>query len=175
MDYILVQMQLLMNSRQGSKAVPNMEVNKMGLDVNTNTAAYQDIKTPQYNSYGNSSGVQTESQTAQSVQAAQAAQAAQAIQAQVVIEPDSKGESKDSSSQNSAAQQIESAIRNANHRAKFGHTNAQFTYHEKTKRISIKIIDRETNEVIKEIPPEETLEMISKMWELAGLLVDEKR
>jgi flagellar protein FlaG len=36
-------------------------------------------------------------------------------------------------------------------------------------------MDRETEEVIREIPPEKTLEMIQKMWELAGFLIDEKR
>lgn len=71
--------------------------------------------------------------------------------------------------------EIKSAITSANRRAHFGHTNAEFSYHEPTKRISVKIIDKETNEVIREIPPEETLEMISKMWELAGIMVDEKR
>ena len=40
---------------------------------------------------------------------------------------------------------------------------------------TIKIIDKETREVIKEFPPEKTLDMIAKVWELAGLLVDEKR
>lgn len=71
--------------------------------------------------------------------------------------------------------EIQSAITSANRRAHFGHTNAQFSYHEETKSISVKIVDRDTNEVIKEIPSEETLEMISKMWELAGIMVDEKR
>ena len=32
-----------------------------------------------------------------------------------------------------------------------------------------------TKEVIKEIPPEKTLDMIAKAWELAGILIDEKR
>ena len=35
--------------------------------------------------------------------------------------------------------------------------------------------EKETKEVIKELPPEKTLDMIAKAWELAGLLVDEKR
>jgi flagellar protein FlaG len=39
----------------------------------------------------------------------------------------------------------------------------------------IKIIDKDTKEVIKELPPEETLDMIAKVWELAGIFVDEKR
>lgn len=54
-------------------------------------------------------------------------------------------------------------------------TTAQFSYHEKTNRIMIKIMDSETNEVIKEIPPEKTLDMIAQILELAGILVDDKR
>ena len=72
-------------------------------------------------------------------------------------------------------EEIKSAIKEANKRAVFGHASAEFSYHEATKRISVKIVDQDTNEVIREIPPEKTLDMISKMWELAGLVVDEKR
>ena len=77
--------------------------------------------------------------------------------------------------QQPSQEEIQNAITSANKRAHFGHTNAQFSYHENTHSISVKIMDAETNEVIKEIPSEETLEMISKMWELAGIMVDEKR
>ena len=72
-------------------------------------------------------------------------------------------------------EEIKSAIKEANKRAIFGHASAQFSYHEATKRISVKIVDNDTKEIIREIPPEKTLDMISKMWELAGLVVDEKR
>ena len=54
-------------------------------------------------------------------------------------------------------------------------TSAEFGYHEKTNRVTIKIVDKETKEVIKELPPEKTLEMIAKAWELAGILVDERK
>ena len=43
-----------------------------------------------------------------------------------------------------------------------------------TNRITIKIVDKETKDIIKELPPEKTLEMIAKAWELAGIMVDEK-
>lgn len=52
---------------------------------------------------------------------------------------------------------------------------AEFGYNEPTNRVTIKIKDKETDEVIKEIPSEKALEMLAKAWELAGLLVDEKR
>lgn len=54
-------------------------------------------------------------------------------------------------------------------------TIAEFGYNEPTNRITIKIKDKETDEVIKEIPSEKALEMLAKVWELAGLLVDERR
>jgi len=52
---------------------------------------------------------------------------------------------------------------------------AVFGIHEKTNRVTIKMIDRNTKKVIKEFPPEETLDMIAKVWEIAGIMVDEKR
>lgn len=55
------------------------------------------------------------------------------------------------------------------------HSSAVFGIHEATNRVTIKIVDRDTKEVIKELPPEKTLDMIAKVWELAGILVDEKR
>jgi flagellar protein FlaG len=58
---------------------------------------------------------------------------------------------------------------------KFHRTRCEFSYHEETKRVSIKVFDKDTEEVIREIPPEEALEMVEKMWELAGLLIDERR
>lgn len=54
-------------------------------------------------------------------------------------------------------------------------SEVMFGIHEATKRITIKVVDKETKEVIRELPPEKTLDMIAKVWELAGILVDEKR
>lgn len=72
-------------------------------------------------------------------------------------------------------QQIKQAIDRANHKMKAHRTRCEFSYDEETKRVSITVYDKDTEEVIKEIPPEETLEMVQKMWELAGILIDEKR
>ena len=54
-------------------------------------------------------------------------------------------------------------------------TIAEFGYNEPTNRITIKIKDKDTDEVIKEIPSEKALEMLAKAWELAGIIVDERR
>lgn len=52
---------------------------------------------------------------------------------------------------------------------------AEFGIHEQTNRITIKMVDKKTKEVIKELPPEKMLDMIARVWEYAGLIVDEKR
>ncbi len=57
---------------------------------------------------------------------------------------------------------------------KMSNSEAIFGIHEDTNRVTIKIVDKETKEVIKEYPPEKTLDMIAKVWEMAGILVDEK-
>lgn len=54
-------------------------------------------------------------------------------------------------------------------------SEALYGIHEGTNRVTIKIVNKETKEVIKELPPEETLDMIAKIWEIAGLMVDERR
>lgn len=58
---------------------------------------------------------------------------------------------------------------------KMNNSEAVYGIHEATNRVTIKIVDKETKEVIKEFPPEQTLDMIAKVWELAGIMVDEKR
>ncbi len=77
--------------------------------------------------------------------------------------------------QSASEKQIKDAISRANNTMKNHRTRCEFSYHEETNRVSIKVMDKETEEVIREIPPEETLEMIERMWELAGILIDERR
>lgn len=73
------------------------------------------------------------------------------------------------------SRKVKDAIDKVSDKMHMAKTKCEFSYHEQTKRVSIKVIDEDTDEIIREIPPEETLEMLTKMWELAGILVDEKR
>ena len=70
-------------------------------------------------------------------------------------------------------EKIKKAVEEINKRGK--NTEAIFGIHEKTNRVTIKIVDKESKDVIKEFPPEKTLDMIAKVWEMAGLMVDEKK
>lgn len=71
-------------------------------------------------------------------------------------------------------EQIKKAVEMLN-KNMMSHSEAVFGIHEATNRVTIKIIDKDTKKVIKELPPEKTLDMIAKVWEMAGILVDEKR
>ena len=75
--------------------------------------------------------------------------------------------------QQATNEQIRKAVEQLN--KKIGNSEAIFGIHEATNRVTIKIVDKDTKEVIKELPPEKTLDMIAKVWDMAGILVDEKR
>ncbi|MGO4275414.1 flagellar protein FlaG [Paenibacillus sp. TAF58] len=72
-------------------------------------------------------------------------------------------------------QQIIKAIERANKELQGRTTSFEFSIHEKTKQIMVKVLDKDTGEVIREIPPEKTLDMVAKLWEMAGIMVDERR
>lgn len=69
-------------------------------------------------------------------------------------------------------EKIKKAIEKMN--SQLPNSEAKFGIHEATNRVMIKLVDKDTQEVIKEIPPEKTLDMIAKCMEMAGVLVDEK-
>ncbi|MDE7257692.1 MAG: flagellar protein FlaG [Lachnospiraceae bacterium] len=71
-------------------------------------------------------------------------------------------------------EQLKKMIAEMNKKINKSNEEAVFGVHEGTNRIMIKIQDKDTKEVIKEFPPEKTLDMIAKLWEMAGILVDER-
>lgn len=77
--------------------------------------------------------------------------------------------------QQQQSEQLKKAIAEMNKKINNSNEEAVFGVHEDTNRIMIKIMDKDTKEVIKEFPPEKTLDMIARIWEMAGILVDEKR
>ena len=94
----------------------------------------------------------------------------------IVENAQEKGQA-DSSEQNKDQQPTHEQIRKAVEQLNRNLSNSEavFGIHEDTNRVMIKIVDKNTKEVIKELPPEKTLDMIAKVWEIAGLLVDERR
>jgi len=49
-----------------------------------------------------------------------------------------------------------------------------FQIHEDTEKMMVQVIDVKTEEVIKELPPEEMLDLEARIHEMVGILIDEK-
>ncbi|MEC9488402.1 MAG: flagellar protein FlaG [Halanaerobium sp.] len=50
----------------------------------------------------------------------------------------------------------------------------KFKLHKKTDFLMTQIIDVKTREVLKEMPPEEMLDLIARIEEMVGIIIDEK-
>lgn len=126
---------------------------------------------------GSVSTAETRTENLPRVESAENAAAAESIaQATTAMDTKAAGDENENTSQQNQDPynaQIRKAVEEVNKKAV--NSEAIFGIHESTNRVTIKIIDKDTKKVIKEIPPEKTLDMIAKVWELAGLMVDEKR
>lgn len=133
----------------------------------------QSVSAPRPVAQTKAPSVESQSNTAQ-----EAAQVDNTVN--VVAEGQSKGNSNSNSNEQQAQQQqlsneqLRRAVEQFN-KNMLTHSEAVFGIHEGTNRVTIKIVDKDTKEVLKELPPEKTLDMIAKVWEMAGILVDERR
>lgn len=50
----------------------------------------------------------------------------------------------------------------------------EVSMHDKTHTIMIKVMDKDTGELIREVPPEKILDLAARMMEINGILLDEK-
>ena len=69
---------------------------------------------------------------------------------------------------------IDNSMSEINSKIKLSNTQLKYSVDDETQRIMIKVVDKDTDKVVREIPQEETLEAIKKIWEIAGIIVDEK-
>lgn len=50
----------------------------------------------------------------------------------------------------------------------------QISVHDKTQAIVIKVLNKETGDLIREVPSEKLLDVVSNMMEVAGIIIDKK-
>ncbi|MBS4026360.1 MAG: flagellar protein FlaG [Clostridia bacterium] len=74
---------------------------------------------------------------------------------------------------NLSGEKLEGLVKAANEVMEAMDKKLEFSIHEGTNRIMVKIVDRHDGTVIREIPPEKMLDIVAKMWEVVGLFVDE--
>ena len=150
----------------------------MAIEPISATPAYQSISTAQTQPVSKpvENTAAREGETLQDIAIRPDAQTAAVDHAHKAAEDGENGQGQgpqDEAAQQKENDKIKKAVEDLN--KKMDHSIAKFGIHEKTNRITIKIVDKDTDKVIKELPPEKTLDMIAKAWEMAGLLVDEKR
>lgn len=60
-----------------------------------------------------------------------------------------------------------------NQSAKWSQKRLRFQVHDETERLMVQVLDAETEEVIRELPPEEALDLAARIQEMIGILLDE--
>jgi flagellar protein FlaG len=53
-------------------------------------------------------------------------------------------------------------------------SHIQFSVHEEADRIMVQVIDEDTQEVVRTIPPKELLDLAAKIGEMVGTLLDQR-
>ena len=69
---------------------------------------------------------------------------------------------------------LDKAIHKLNGFLKDDNAYAEYRVHDKFGDIMIKIIDRDTKEVLVEVPPKKILDMVAKLCEISGVVFDKK-
>jgi len=70
--------------------------------------------------------------------------------------------------------QIKNAVSKINKIIEGGGTHIQYEKHDVLNQMIVKVIDNNTNQVVNEIPSRKILDMVAKMCEMAGILIDKK-
>lgn len=76
--------------------------------------------------------------------------------------------------QGSEHEEIEEQVEQLNGILRTFDRQLAFELHEETNRHIVRIIDVNTDDVLREIPPEEVLDLVARIEDLVGLLIDEK-
>jgi flagellar protein FlaG len=71
-------------------------------------------------------------------------------------------------------EELDKALDKLNGFLKDENTIAEYSVHEAFGDLMVKIINRDTKEVIMECPPKKILDLVAKMCEMAGILIDKK-
>ena len=71
-------------------------------------------------------------------------------------------------------EKVQEAVKAINDFLEVEHKASKFVLHEGLDKYFVRLVDAETEEVIKEIPPEKLLNAFYEMQKLAGMIVDEK-
>lgn len=70
--------------------------------------------------------------------------------------------------------ELQQAVNVVNEFLEINYSSSKFVFHEDLERYYVTIVNRDTDEVIKEIPPKKLLDAFYEMQKMVGMIVDEK-
>ncbi|MGE8033532.1 flagellar protein FlaG [Lysinibacillus sp. NPDC093692] len=71
-------------------------------------------------------------------------------------------------------EKLQQAVDVVNEFLEINHSSSKFVYHDGLERYYVTIVNRDTEEVVKEIPPKKLLDAFYEMQKMVGMIVDEK-
>jgi flagellar protein FlaG len=69
---------------------------------------------------------------------------------------------------------VQQVVDTMNQMLEVSHSAAKFVYHEGLERYYVTVVDQNTDEVLKEIPPKKLLDAFYEMQKMLGMIVDKK-
>jgi flagellar protein FlaG len=91
------------------------------------------------------------------------------------LEPIKGDENKNTANNKITEKELKNAVDKLNKFLEDNKTHAEYEYHDTFKHdLMIRIVDNESGKVIQEVPPRKILDMVSKMLEIVGVLIDKK-
>lgn len=71
-------------------------------------------------------------------------------------------------------EKLQQAVDTVNEFLQINHSSSKFVLHDGLERYFVQVVDAQTEEVVKEIPPKKLLDAFYEMQKLLGMIVDEK-
>ncbi len=94
-------------------------------------------------------------------------------QSNIKSQPDSL-QAKNKANEKELEEDVKESVQDINDIVEKVKEDLAFKIHDKTERLMVQVVNRSTREVIKELPPEEMLDLSARIHEMVGLLIDEK-
>lgn len=74
-----------------------------------------------------------------------------------------------------AREELQAAVEQLNQTASSFHRSVRFNLHDDSGRVQVSVVDTDSDKIIREIPPKETLNVAKRIRDFLGVLLDEKR
>ncbi len=72
-------------------------------------------------------------------------------------------------------EELDEAIQQMNRAAEAFNVELRFSIHEGTERVMVQVLNKQSQEIIREIPPERVLNMVAQIQDMIGVFVDSRR